>query len=186
MEPQNDANVIAEILAGDPDLYSVLVKRYQRQIYNLMLRMTSSTEDALDLSQETFIKAYSNLERFRPGGRFYPWLYTIGLNLARDFLRKKKGIRVSTEDVFEVETDLAVDPDQEKALIARADAAAAQKALMALPIKYREALILRYREDLPLQEVAQALEISVSAAKMRVHRGLDHMRSLLRKTTDEG
>src|SRR5208283_122710 len=89
-ENGNDSQLIAAILEGDVNAYSTLVLRYQGAIFNVMFRMTDSYEDAGDLAQETFIKAYEQLHRFQRGKKFFPWLYTIGLNHARNFLRHNK------------------------------------------------------------------------------------------------
>ena len=86
----DDAQVIAAISDGDVNAYSTLVLRYQRAVFNLMFRMTGSYEDATDLTQETFIKAYDQLHRFQKGKKFFPWLYTIGLNHAKNFLSQQK------------------------------------------------------------------------------------------------
>ena len=94
----DDSLLIAAILEGDVNAYSTLVLRYQGAIFNLMFRMTGSYEDSADLAQETFISAYEQLHRFQTGKKFFPWLYTIGLNHARNFLRHKKGQMVSLED----------------------------------------------------------------------------------------
>ena len=72
------------------ECYSILVRQYQKPIFNLMYRVTGSSEDAKDLTQETFIKAYEKLDHFRMGARFFPWLYTIGYNHARNFVQRGK------------------------------------------------------------------------------------------------
>jgi len=99
MDYSDEDQIINDILAGDVEAYGILIKRYQGAIYNLMLRMNFSNEDRLDLTQETFLKVYENLERFKPGARFFPWLYSIGLNLARDYLRKQKRNTTFIEDL---------------------------------------------------------------------------------------
>jgi len=93
MDQQQEQQVIAAILAGDVDAYAVLVNRYQQPIFNLVFRMTSSYADAADLTQESFIKAYEQLYRFRLGQKFFPWLYTIALNQTRNLLRKNKAAK---------------------------------------------------------------------------------------------
>ena len=90
IEESYDQQVITAVLSGNVDDYRHLVLRYQRPILNLMYRMTGSREDALDLVQEIFIKAYENLEHFKTGSKFFPWLYTIGLNHGRNFIRDHK------------------------------------------------------------------------------------------------
>lgn len=171
-----EANLIYEILAGDAEAYAILVRRYQKPIYNLMLRMTASNEDATDLTQETFVRAYEKLEQFKPSRPFFPWLYTIGLNLARDFQRKEKASRTALEA-------LSGDPDpREKAGDNPHESLEAEQVarlLQTLPLDYREALMLRFHEGLSVKELASALGITVSGAKMRIHRGLHRLRELL-------
>lgn len=172
-----DANLIYEILAGDAEAYAVFVRRYQKPIFNLMLRMTSSNEDAMDLTQETFVRAYEKLDQFKISGPFFPWLYTIGINLARDFQRKAKASRNALEA-------LSRNPDPPshsgEGMQLGMEAERVRHLLQTLPLDYREALILRFHEGLSVSELASALGISVSGAKMRIHRGLLKLRELLR------
>jgi RNA polymerase sigma-70 factor (ECF subfamily) len=171
-----EPNLIYEILAGDAEAYAILVRRYQKPIFNLMLRMTSSDEDALDLTQETFVRAYEKLEQFKTSSPFFPWLYTIGMNLARDFQRKAKASRTALEA-------LSWDPDPRsnpgENLHETAEAQKVRQLLQTLPPDYREALILRFHEGLSVTELASAIGTSVSGAKMRIHRGLLKLRELL-------
>jgi RNA polymerase sigma-70 factor, ECF subfamily len=176
-----DAQVIAAISDGDVNAYSILIVRYQKAVFNLMLRMTGSYEDAADLAQETFIKAYDQLYRFQKGKKFFPWLYTIGLNHARNFLRSNRRTHcVSLED-REIGSGLDYPGQQEDGLCTKLDYARLHAALDRLPLDYREALILRYHEGLSMEDVAAALKLKLSAAKMRVHRGLAKLRDMLEK-----
>jgi RNA polymerase sigma-70 factor (ECF subfamily) len=179
----SDANLIYEILAGNAEGYAVLVRRYQTPIFNLMIRMTSSEEDAMDLTQETFVKAYEKLEQFKPSSPFFPWLYTIGLNLARDFLRKMRVKRAAVETLSR-DPDLSSDPGQTLHESLETDADRVVRLLQKLPEDYREALILRFHEELSVSELASALGLSVSGAKMRIHRGLLKLRELLGSKTN--
>lgn len=176
-----DTEVIAAILDGDVNAFSILVERYQKSIFNLMFRMTGSYEDAADLAQESFIKAYDQLYRFQSGRKFFPWLYKIGLNHARNFMRRGKMSRcVSLEDC-ETGSGLDYPGQQEDKICSQLDYVKLNAALDQLPLDYREALILRYHEELSMEEVADALNLKVSAAKMRVHRGLAKVREILEK-----
>jgi RNA polymerase sigma-70 factor (ECF subfamily) len=179
MEQSSDQEVVSAVLAGDVNAYAILVRRYQKPIYNLMWRMTGSYPDALDLAQETFIKAYEALDRFRQGSRFFPWLYSIGLNHARNFLRRRKAH--PTVDMDELARGLAMEAPAGQAapLGGRLEAMAVQKALETLPVDYREALVLRFHEELSMDQIACALSISLSGAKMRVHRGLKKLHAML-------
>lgn len=179
MDKWDDQRVIAAVLAGDTGAYAVLVERYQKPIYNLMVRMTGSTWDALDLAQETFIKAFEQLHRFQLDKRFFPWLYTIGLNHSKNFIRQRGAMRKSSLDGCDAECDPVNPRVEEERLCARLDAAKITGALEELPFDYREAVILRYHEELTMDEIAGVLGISVSGAKMRVHRGLKKLREIL-------
>jgi RNA polymerase sigma-70 factor, ECF subfamily len=185
MDQQQEQQVIAAILAGDTDAYAILVNRYQQPIFNLVFRMTSSYADATDLAQEAFIRAYEQLYRFRLGQKFFPWVYTIALNQTRNFLRKNKAQKTLPLDDCEPVSGLDYPAQQEEMLCAQLDGQRVQDALARLSFDYREAVILRYREELSMEDIATALEISVSGAKMRVHRGLRKLRELMR-TDDHG
>ena len=174
-----DENLISDILSGDVEAYAILVKRYQKPIFNLMMRTTCSEEDAFDLTQEAFVRAYEKLERFKPSGRFFPWLYTIGINLARDFSRRRKTREIKTAELYEMQKDLSVESDRSKSLLERIDAQRLKETLQELPLENREAVILRFHEGMSIREVALAIGISVSGAKMRIHRGLLKLRQLL-------
>ena len=184
MDNGDDQRVIAAVLAGETDAYAVLVERYQKPIFNLMVRMTGSTWDALDLAQETFIKAFEQLHRFRLGKRFFPWLYTIGLNHSKNFIRQRRSVQTTSLDGCEAGFDPANPRMEEEKLCARLDAVRITKALEELPFDYREAVILRYHEELSMDEIASVLGISVSGAKMRVHRGLKKLREILEGESD--
>ena len=144
-----------------------------------MMRTTSCEEDAFDLTQETFVRAYEKLDRFKPSARFFPWLYTIGMNLVRDFSRKTRTREIKTEELYQTQKDLSLESDQSESLFERIDAKRVKKALQKLPLEYREAVILRFHEDMSIREVALSIGISVSGAKMRIHRGLLKLRRLL-------
>lgn len=177
-----DANLIYEILAGDAEAYAIVVKRYQKPIFNLMLRMTSSDEDARDLTQETFVRAYEKLEQYKASSPFFPWLYTIGMNLARDFQRRAKVSRNALE-TLSGQPDPPSNPAE--GLHENVEAERVYQLLQTLPPDYREALVLRFQEGLSVGELASALGVSVSGAKMRVHRGLTRLRELLGGETHE-
>jgi len=178
----DDRDVVAAVLAGDVDAFSTLVERYQGPVFNLMHRMTGSYEDARDLSQEAFVKVFEKLRSFDSRRKFFPWIYTIGLNIARSHLRKRRllvslGTDVSNSNSPDAEV---LSPDEPSPYAPHGDVA---WALTQLSDGYREALILYYREECSMQEIAQALGLSVSGAKMRVHRGLKRLRSLLGANT---
>ena len=182
MESAYEQQIILAVLGGDVDAYRSLVQQYQKPIFNLMYRLTGSTEDARDLAQETFIKAYQKLEQFKLGSRFFPWLYTIGINLARDFQRKVKATRTALE---ELSGNAHPSSNSGETLQESVEGEGVNHVLQTLPLDYREALILRFHEGLSVSELASALGITVSGAKMRIHRGLLKLRELLGSVTHD-
>jgi len=186
MDHNDEQSCIDRVLRGEVNAFGTLVERYQKPIFNLMYRMVGSSDKAADLTQETFIRAYQKLERFHPGRRFFPWLYAIGLNLARDFVRKKtwdleRGFSVNPESLSGCNSP----GDQHDRMCESLDFLRLEKALDQLPVIYREALILRYHDEHSMGDIAAALNLSVSAAKMRVHRGLDMLREHYKGGTHE-
>jgi RNA polymerase sigma-70 factor (ECF subfamily) len=179
MNAPEDSRIVGEVLDGDVNAYALLVKKYQKPIYNLMYRVTGSRELSMEMSQETLVRAYEKLERFDPAKRFFPWLYAIGVNLARDHLRKAGREARLFECNFEEGDTLDGNPNPGMRVERKLEMDHVLKAMEKLPFGHREALILRFREELSMKEIAQALSISVSGAKMRVHRALDRLRGIL-------
>lgn len=171
----DDGKIVAEVLAGDRNAFGILIRRYQRQVFTLMRRFTSTSSEAADLTQEAFLRAYEKLEKFQSGKNFFVWLYTLSLNLARDYARKNKNY---VENLSVEEDAYRESPDQETSLIQKMETMALVQALNRLPEDFREALILRYREGLSMKDIAQILNLSVSGAKMRIHRGLIKLREV--------
>jgi len=181
MNITEDDAIIEKVLNGNVNAFSLIVKKYQRPIYNLMLRAVGSEDKAADLAQETFIRAYEKLDLFRPGNKFFSWLYAIGMNLARDFIRKNDKIVYTLDDNTKPVLTDPVEKNQRNPFDEQIEISHLQFALKKLAIKEREAIILRFGEDLQMKEIAVALDISVSGVKMRIHRGLKKLRELLSK-----
>ena len=176
MNQKKEKEIIKLILKGNRDSYTFLVDRYKGPIFNLAYRMTGNDQDADDLAQETFVKAYEALKRFNLKKRFYPWLYTIALNLIRNHLKRRKASFTENAD--------RIAPDQwdrdlnnpEKVMVSDQKTERLAFYLQKLPLGLREALVLRFYQDLPFEDIADILDISLSSAKMRVYRGLEKLR----------
>jgi len=188
MDESVDREAVMEVLSGNVNAYRDLVQRYERPIFNLMYRLTGSREDALDLAQETFIKAYQGLERFKLGSRFFPWLYTIGLNHGRNFVRDHKAQRDCLAGAGDSGVLAEILPDPKGSGMDPLDLQRLREALRQLPLEYREAVVLHFREGCSMKEIAVSLGLSVSGAKMRVHRGLKRLRRMIdgEMTEEEG
>jgi RNA polymerase sigma-70 factor (ECF subfamily) len=184
MDESREAEIIREVLLGDARAFEALVRTYQGPVYALMLRQTGDVDTAADLAQEAFTRAYARLETFSMGKRFFPWLYSLALNVSRDWMRQNGRDRHVFMDDAVGMVRVEDQPDDRQAMDDRLDGAKAFDHVMSLAPKYREALMLRFRYDFSVQEVARALGITISGAKMRISRGLDMVRARFTEVDD--
>lgn len=157
-----------------------LVLLYQSRVYGTALRISGSEADAADATQEAFIRAFRALDRFELGRPFAPWICTIAANVSRDQLRDpiRKIARVSLS-VFGDRRSAPKTTDPDRGRDAKDLRDVLEVALLAIKPKLREALVLRYVSGMTMEEVAEALSIKESAAKMRIKRGLELLRGEL-------
>jgi RNA polymerase sigma-70 factor, ECF subfamily len=182
----SDDQIIERTLAGETDAFSLLVRRWERPIYGLSLRMLGRDEDARDVCQETFLAAFRNLRKFRGDAKFSSWLYRIALNACHSRLRRNGGsfqqsLDQTDEDgrKFELADESAeFTPDR---LHRDQRATLVRRAMQALPPEMRQVIIMKEYEDLTFAEIAGILEIPVSTVKSRLYTGLQLMRSRLEK-----
>jgi len=175
--PRSDEEaIIRNCLDGDADSYSILVNRYKTMIYNLAFRMVGDEDTAKDLAQESFIAAYKGLGQFRFGSKFSSWLYRIALNKCRDHLRLSKD-SVSTNEISDIMPESGTSPELAAAAVQSKDIL--QRALDALPLEYRQVLILKHIEELDYQEIADITGTSIPALKVRAHRGREMLKKIL-------
>ena len=175
------AEMEKKVATGDSVAFSFLFSTHGDAIFRLAHRMTGDLEDAAEISQETFVRAWESVRRYDPERPFFTWLYTICLNLIRDHLRKtrKSGFlfSFSFRRIGEFTPDPA--PDPEKQFLRLENERVLQWGLNQIAPTLREAVLLRFMENLSFGEIGEVLGISVSAAKMRVYRGLDKLRETL-------
>ena len=175
----DETDCIARAQRGEVAAFSELVARYQDRIYRFLVRMTRSQEDARELTQETFLSAYEALPRWRPDARLSTWLFRIARNQAVDRLRRAQRVEFVALDEALHEQVPADTPTPEAALQARQRIAALERALARLPVEHREILLLRDIEDLPYEDIAEVLGISLGTVKSRIARArtglLQHM-----------
>ena len=170
-----DSRLVTAALT-DPDAYRHLVDLHQARVYATALRLLGNESDARDAAQEAFLRGYRALSRFRIGCRFGPWICTIAANVARDQLRDpvRRFLRFGLEHIDRE------GPERTSGGVERSEREAElERALQALKPKLREAIVLRYVAELSIEEVASALGIGESAAKMRIKRGLERLSELL-------
>lgn len=172
-----DADLIQRAAKGSVEAYNLLVSRWEKRVYNYLLRITGNREDALDLTQDVFLKAYQNLRKLDDLSRFAPWLYRIAHNEAYSMFRKRRpetdvddiepestghGIAVGGTSVFPVELTLAV-----------------ASALDRLSPDQREAVVLKIYQGFKFEEMAEILSCPVSTVKSRLYTALELLKAEL-------
>ncbi|MCX5808079.1 MAG: sigma-70 family RNA polymerase sigma factor [Proteobacteria bacterium] len=176
MDQKLEAEIVAKILKGDRQAYALLVEEYKSPIYNLAYRMTGNAEDAEDLTQETFIRAYQYLWRYDPRKKFFTWLYTIAVNLIKNHFKKNKKEKLSEE--LSASSLIDNNPSPEAKLIETQEISTY---LLRLKDDLRVLLIMKYMQELSFEEIARITGKSLSAVKMRIYRGLEKMKELLKE-----
>ena len=181
---QNDAELVKRTLCGETAAYNGLVQRYQRQVYNLAYRMLGNAEDAGDLVQDTFLRAYGALASFRQDASFLTWLYKIASNLCIDQLRSRKSrsalsLEVELEEGREPAADLRQTGPEECA-VRDAVQDVVQHAIYNLPEKYRLVVIMRHLQDMSVDEIANALDMPNGTVKTHLFRAREMLRGRLR------
>jgi RNA polymerase sigma factor (sigma-70 family) len=167
----NDNEIISKVLSGDYQAYAGLVNRYQNYVFTLALRMVKNREDAEEVAQDTFIKAYKYLADFKGNSKFTTWLYTIVNNTGISFLRKKKLTihSLENEKVFEAADNqgsgMTVNMMEQKSRLTMVN-----DAIRLLNPDDAQIITLFYKAEQSLEETAQVLGIEVNAAKVRLHR----------------
>ena len=169
---------VTQALKGDQQAFNKLVEAYQRPVFNLTYRMLNDPEEAADAAQETFLRAYSRLKQYNPDHKFSTWVFSIANHHCIDRLRKRKVTSVSIDNnpvLQNLESEL---PRPEGTTMKREQAAELQALLNNLEPEYRTPLILRYWEELSYEEIAQSMELTVSAVKSRLFRARKQMAEL--------
>ena len=178
----NDNEIISKVLSGDQQAYAGLVNRYQNYVFTLALRMVKSREDAEEVAQDVFIKAYRYLADFRGESKFTTWLYTIVNNTAISFLRKKKlDIHsLDNEKVFELadsqDSGMRANIVEQKSKLAMVS-----NAIGMLGTDDAEIITLFYKGEQSLDEIAQVLGIESNTAKVRLHRARTRLKEKMEK-----
>jgi len=172
-----DTDLIRQATKGSVEGYNLLVSRWEKRIYNYLLRITANREDALDLTQDAFLKAYQNLRKLDDPSRFAPWLYRIAHNEAYSMFRKRRPqsdvdgiepeatetqITVGGSSIFPIELSLAV-----------------AGALDRLTVEQREAVVLKIYQGFKFEEMSEILSCPVSTIKSRLYTALELLKTEL-------
>ncbi len=185
-----DNQLVARTLNGDVGAFNDLVTRWEGSLYRFVVRYLGDTEEARDICQEAFLRAYTNLDRFRGQAKFSSWLYQIALNQCRSQFRKKKSRPTVSLDEDEQQNHLRLVPADAETPDASAikvqNASALQTALARLPEDQRTAIILKEYHGLKFREIAEILETPESTVKSRLYHGLESLAKSLGHLKTQG
>jgi RNA polymerase sigma-70 factor (ECF subfamily) len=175
-----DEELVARSIGGDNDSFNELILRWERPIFALAYRTIGREEDARDVCQETFLRAFRGLPGFRGQAKFSSWLYRIALNLCRDWVRREVRTPVvqAPEDIDLMDLAVQAEPSESiEDLVARKDATrAVERAMALLPEEQRTAIVLKEYHGLTFQEIADLVGCPLSTVKTRLYQGLAVLR----------
>lgn len=177
-----DAGIIARILAGESALFEEIVRRYQRMVTSVAYRLGVPASDLEDLVSEVFVKAYRNLQRYRPEHAFSTWLYRLATNRVLDERRQRRRAGRS-EPLDERQADPS--PGADAALDESERAAVVARALEELPEEYRAPLVLLHMEGRKVSEISAALALPEGTVKTRLARGRERLKKILMRDFPE-
>ena len=181
-----DNEIISKVLKGEQNAYAELVNRYQAYVFTLVLRMIKSREDAEEVAQDVFVKAYRSLADFRGESKFSTWLYTIANTTSITFLRKKKldVHSLDNEKVFEVadskDSGLRANLVEQKSRVNMVN-----EAIAMLSPDDAEIITLFYKAEQNLEEISRILRLETNTAKVRLHRARTRLKEKMEKNFSE-
>ncbi|MBN6889841.1 RNA polymerase sigma-70 factor, ECF subfamily [Cytobacillus horneckiae] len=177
---------IKQVLKGDQDAYAEIVEIYKDKVFHICYRMLANQHEAEDIAQEAFLRAYVNIQSFNIDLKFSTWLYRIATNLCIDRIRKKKpdyylDAEVAGTDGLtmysQIPSNSRLPEDDVQSLELQETI---QKEISKLPEKYRSVIVLKYIEELSLNEISETLNLPLGTVKTRIHRGREALRKQLR------
>lgn len=168
VKPVDDRGIIERVLKGDTEAFNLLVRQWEKPIYNFIFRLTGDRDEAMDLCQESFMKAYRELPTLKDRDRFSAWLYRIAHNTCFSKMRKDAG---------KIFVELAPETRSERSPVE--SRLAVEKALQHLPEDQREVVVLKVFHSLKFEEIAAIQGAPVSTVKSRLYMGFEKLRSIL-------
>lgn len=178
-----DEVLISNALSGEQEAYQELLNRYKKTVFHIVIKIIRNSDDAQDLVQETFMRAFNTLESYRSEYRFSTWLCKIAANCSIDYLRKKKIKAYSMDKPFETKNgtveveieDKGANP--EETFLRKQQMISIEEAIESLPPKYKQVIIYRHHDDKSYEEIAHIMSIPIGTVKARIFRA----RELLKK-----
>lgn len=183
---ETDSTLINQAKSGDAQAYDKLLNKYRNSVYNLVYRMVRDIEEAEDLTQEAFIKAFNSLTQFNEDYAFSTWLYKIATNNCIDFFRKRKlqtlsldkPIQYKDSEIHQEIPDPELNP--EKSILASERSSIIREAIETLPEKYYTAIVLRHTEEKSYEEIAEILRLPIGTVKARIFRAREMLNKALK------
>lgn len=183
-----DYDLVRKAKAGDGRAYDTLVEMYRDAVFNVIYRMVRNKQEAEDLTQETFIKAYNSINSFNETYAFSTWLFKIATNHCIDFFRKRKLVTHSLDEPIKYKDEEikheypTEEPTVEHKMVASEKSQIIHQAINKLPEKYRMAIILRHHEEKSYEEIAQILDLPLGTVKARIFRAREMLKKYLKDT----
>ncbi len=182
-----DRRLIRQARDGDQKAFEALLKKYRNLVYHVMMKMVRNPQEAEDLSQEAFIKAFNALASFNDEFAFSTWLMKIATNNCIDFLRKKKLKTYSIDEPIQYKDDQvrmelpAADPNPERQLLNAERSIMIDEAIQSLPPRYRHVIVLRHKEEKSYEEIAEILKLPLGTVKARIFRAREMLNKKIRE-----
>ena len=176
---ESDADVVRRVKRGDEEAYRILIDRYAPMIFNILRGYCQNEADVEDLAQDTFVRAYEGLERFRGEAQFSSWLYQIAVNRGKDFVKSARQRRCEDADPATIDEALISSSTPHRNLVTQERAAQVRQALDEIAPDYAAAFTLKYEMGLPYKEMAEVMDSTVGALRVRVHRARKQLKTNL-------
>ena len=184
MEPQADTDLIAKCIAGEVEVYQVLVDRYSSRIVNVAYMMIGDRHEAEDVAQDAFIRAYKALPKFQHKAKFSSWLYQIALNLCKDFLKSKARSIKKMDDEKLQALEKRMEGSVSQVLLAAELSEGIRDVIYGLPELYREVFVLRHLQGVDYDDVAEITNVPADTVRVRAYRARELLRSSLAPIVD--
>lgn len=178
MPQHSDEQLVIMVLNGNQDAFSILVERYQKQVFSLAYRLGGDYDEARDMAQECFLKIYQELPRYDSSRRFFSWMYRVAQNTCLNLLKKRPKEILAEDEMLQSNRDmLGLDPTESYEQSERS--AFIMQAIMDLPDKYRDPVLLKYIWHLSYQEIATRLNLPLTTIETRLFRGRNMLKEKL-------
>ena len=173
VQPVDDI-LVQRAQQGDWEAFAALVERYQAKLYNYALRMVANREDAADITQEAFLRAYQALPRLRDNTVFITWLFRIATNILHDSYRRQTHYNLLMEEKITGEADVSASAEEQ--VVQKQQHQTLLQALAGLPAMYREPLVMRYISELTYEQIGNVLGLPIRTVETRIYRGKQKLR----------